>query len=104
MFASFLFEREFGVVDVERGVIKALGGWENRVTVTSPEDIGKMTAEVMFHQPRFRNQTVYVAGDTVNYKDVANTLDRISGKEITRHVSACLDNCRVGRRITCGPD
>ncbi|KIJ48961.1 hypothetical protein M422DRAFT_247335 [Sphaerobolus stellatus SS14] len=36
MFTSFSFEREFSVVDVERGVIKALGGWENRVTVTRP--------------------------------------------------------------------
>ncbi|KIJ28733.1 hypothetical protein M422DRAFT_37215, partial [Sphaerobolus stellatus SS14] len=67
MFTSFLFEREFGVVDVERGVIKALGGWENRVTVTSPEDIGKMTAEVVFYQPRLRNQVVHIAGDTVSY-------------------------------------
>ncbi|KIJ33484.1 hypothetical protein M422DRAFT_264591 [Sphaerobolus stellatus SS14] len=68
MFTSFLFEREFGVVDVERGVVKALGGWENRVTVTSP------------------NQVVHIAEDTVSYKDIANTLDRISDKKVTRHV------------------
>ncbi len=37
MFTSFLFEPAFGVVDLERGVVHALGSWDTRVTVTTPE-------------------------------------------------------------------
>jgi hypothetical protein len=32
MFTSFVFEEAFGVVDWEKGVVRALGGWENKVT------------------------------------------------------------------------
>ncbi|KAI4117660.1 MAG: hypothetical protein LQ345_002159 [Seirophora villosa] len=52
MFTSFLFDPVFGVVDTaiagtgKKVVVRALGSWENRVTVTTPEDIGKIVAEL----------------------------------------------------------
>jgi hypothetical protein len=36
MFTSFLFEPAFDVVNMERKLIRALGSWEIKVTVTSP--------------------------------------------------------------------
>jgi hypothetical protein len=50
IFMSFLFEEFFGVVEGLGGdvVVRALGGWENQVTVTTPRDIGRLTAEIVF--------------------------------------------------------
>lgn len=45
MFTSFLFEPVFEVVDLENDTLNALGGLENTVTLTTPEDIGTLTAE-----------------------------------------------------------
>ncbi|SPJ34977.1 aromatic alcohol reductase [Kushneria phyllosphaerae] len=76
MFTSFLFEPSFGVVDLEHDTVHALGSWENRVTVTTPEDIGLLTAAILFHEPRFKNETVFVAGDTISYGELADELER----------------------------
>ncbi|KAJ0382397.1 hypothetical protein COL922a_012663 [Colletotrichum nupharicola] len=51
LFMSFLFVKEFGVVDFEERKLRALGGWDVEITVTGPEDIARMTAEVVF-EPR----------------------------------------------------
>jgi hypothetical protein len=64
---SFLFEKTFGVVDLDQPAVRALGGWDNSVTVTTPEDIGALTADIVFaRQPKFKNEVVYTAGDTVS--------------------------------------
>jgi hypothetical protein len=49
IFMSFLFEEFWGVVDVKekKWVVRALGSWENKVTVTTPEDIGRLTARIV---------------------------------------------------------
>lgn len=39
MFTRFLFEKFFGVVDLNLPLVRALGSWETAVTVTTPEDI-----------------------------------------------------------------
>src|ERR1700722_10277445 len=65
MFTSFLFEASFGVVDLARNTVNALGSWDNAVTVTTAEDIGALTAEIVFAEPRFVNEVVHVAGDTI---------------------------------------
>ncbi|KAL4769793.1 hypothetical protein BDW60DRAFT_209673 [Aspergillus nidulans var. acristatus] len=87
MFTSFLFERAFGVVDAEKGVVTALGSWENRVTVTAPADIGRVTAEIAlgesFGDP---DNVVYVAGDTVSYGRVADIVESVIGKAFERRV------------------
>lgn len=76
MFTSFLFEPTFGVVDIEKGKVHALGHRDNQVTVTTPEDIGRLTAAILFHAPRFKNETVFVAGDTISYGALAESLER----------------------------
>jgi hypothetical protein len=87
MFTSFLFERAFGVVDAEKGVVTALGSWENRVTVTAPADIGRVTAEIA-HGESFGDpdNVVYVAGDTVSYGRVADIVESVIGKAFERRV------------------
>lgn len=49
MFTSFLFEPSFGLVDFENSRIHALGSWDNRLTVTTPEDIGRLTVSILLH-------------------------------------------------------
>ena len=82
MFMSFLFEKFFGVVDLDRMIVRALGSWENRVTVTTVEDIGRLTAEVVFAVPDLKNEVIFVAGDTVSYARVAEAVEQILGKKV----------------------
>ena len=84
MFTSFLFDADFGVVDVPNGRVNALGSLTNRVTVTTPEDIGTLTAAIVLHSPRIINQVVYTAGDTLTYGDVADLLERVTLHKIER--------------------
>ena len=84
MFTSFLFEPSFGVVDLARGVVHALGGWNNAVTVTTPEDIGRLTTEIIFAEPRIRNEIVHLAGDTITYGQIADIVERALGRPIER--------------------
>jgi len=88
MFTSFLFEAYFGVVDLSEGegVVRALGSWENQVTVTTPEDIGRLTAEIVFEAPRVVNQIVYTAGETISYGRLAEVVEEVTGKRPRREV------------------
>jgi hypothetical protein len=86
MFTSFLFEPVFEVVDFESDTVNALGSLETSVTLTTPEDIGKLTADIVFFEPRFRNEIVYLSGDTVTYGQVANLLERVLGRPFKRNV------------------
>jgi uncharacterized protein YbjT (DUF2867 family) len=84
MFTSFLFESVFEVVDLEKGRVNALGNLDTQVTLTTPDDIGALTAEVVFAQPAIRNDIVYLAGDTVTYGEVADTLQAVLGRPFTK--------------------
>ncbi|NIE68652.1 aromatic alcohol reductase [Burkholderia sp. Ax-1719] len=84
MFTSFVFEKSFGVVDLATLTVNALGGWDNAVTVTTADDIAALTVEVVFAEPRIVNQVVHVAGDTVTWREVADTLDRVLGVKVRR--------------------
>jgi nucleoside-diphosphate-sugar epimerase len=86
MFTSFLFEPVFDVVDFENDTVNALGSLENSVTLTTPDDIGTLTAEIAFFEPRFRNEIVYLSGDTVTYGEVASMLERVLGRPFKRNV------------------
>jgi hypothetical protein len=79
MFTSFLFEPSFA-----RNTVNALGSWDNAVTVTTAEDIGALTAEIVFAEPRFVNQVVHVAGDTITYRQLADTVDSMLGRNVHR--------------------
>jgi hypothetical protein len=84
MFTSFLFEPAFGVVDLTANTVHALGSWDNEVTLTTPEDIGVLTADIVFAQPRIRNTVVYLAGDTISYRELADIVDRVRKTTVTR--------------------
>lgn len=86
MFTSFLFEPSFGVVDLAHGAVHALGSWENAVTVTTPEDIGALTAEIIFEEPPIINQVVYTAGDTIKYGRLADIVESVLGRKVQREV------------------
>ncbi|MFC3559507.1 aromatic alcohol reductase [Pedobacter jamesrossensis] len=84
MFTSFLFEPSFGVVDLANSTVHALGSWKNAVTVTTPEDIGKLTAEICYYQPRIMNSVVYTGGDTITYGQLADIIATISDNKVHR--------------------
>ncbi|KAL4877025.1 hypothetical protein BJY04DRAFT_199119 [Aspergillus karnatakaensis] len=95
MFTSFLFEPGLGVVDLEKNVVRALGGLDVQVTVTSVKDIGRVTAEVVFRdilgKEEFGNKAIRVAGDTVSYRRVADTLEGVLGRKFERKVRTVED-------------
>jgi len=84
MFTSFLFEPSFGVVDLAQNTVHALGDWDTAVTVTTPEDIGLLTARIVFSEPPIANQVVYTAGDTLTYGELADTVDAVLGRTVKR--------------------
>lgn len=84
MFTSFLFEPSFGVVNLAQNTVHALGRWNTAITVTTPEDIGKLTAAILFATPRIANQVVYTAGDTVTYNHLANIVDSVLSRQVRR--------------------
>jgi hypothetical protein len=75
VFMSFLFEEIFGVVSGDRKTVRALGGWDNRVTATDVEDIGKMTAEIVWAGEGIENNIAFIAGDTISYGDLADAVE-----------------------------
>lgn len=86
MFMSYLFEPTFGVVDLQENAVHALGSLDTAVTLTTPDDIGALTAEILFALPRIRNEIVYLAGDTVTYAEVADKLEAALGRPFSRSV------------------
>lgn len=94
MFTSFLFEPAFDVVNLAARTIHGLGTWDTRVTVTTPEDIGRLTTEVLLAEPRIANEVVYVAGDTISYGDLAEVVERVSGQTFKKKLWS-LDKLRA---------
>jgi hypothetical protein len=86
LFTSFLFEPAFGVFDLEQETVHGLGSWDNAVTLTTAEDVGRLTAEVLTAEPAIVNQVVFVAGDTVTYGQAADLVEQIMGKQLKREV------------------
>lgn len=87
MFTSFLFESSFGVVDLSRNSVCALGSWENRVTVTTAQDIGLATAEAVLGDDSdrvFSDRLVYIGGDTISYAQLAELVESVTGKTVGR--------------------
>lgn len=85
LFASFLFYAPFGVVDLPRRVVRALGAWDNKLTITTPRDIGRVAAEIVYvpGEPGTaddtRRRVVYAAGDTVTYARIAELVEQRFG-------------------------
>lgn len=87
MFTSYLFEPFFGVVDFDKKVVNALGSLDTAVTVTTPEDIGRLTAEIFFEEPVIENSIVYIGGDTITYRQLGDVIESLSGQKFERTVS-----------------
>lgn len=86
MFTSFLFEEHVGLVDVAGHTLCALGDAEHALTLTTPEDIGMLTAMIFFHSPTIENEIVYIAGDTITYQQLANLLSQHYGVNFSLRV------------------
>lgn len=84
IFTSYLFEPSFGVVDIDNSIVCALGDWQNAITVTTPEDIGRLTALIFFQHPPLRNQVVFVAGDTLTWAQLAEVVEKHGRDPVTR--------------------
>lgn len=84
MFTSFVFKKEFGLVDLLKPRVHALGDWANRLTVTTPEDIGKLTALIAAEWHHHIDEIVYVAGDTFTYSELGDTLEEVTGRTFDR--------------------
>lgn len=86
MFMSFLFEEAFGVVDLRGGRVVALGNWDNCLTVTAVEDIGRVVAELALVGVE-EEGVVFVAGDTVSMRRLEDVVDGLlGGREVERKV------------------
>jgi hypothetical protein len=90
MFISFLFEPSFGLVNAKRDAVTGIGSWENEITVTSPEDIGKVTAEIALVHPDL-NGVVFVSGDTITMSGLADVVEQMAGKKIVRQLKTVSD-------------
>lgn len=91
IFMSFLFQSFWGVVQKDTAkdgwIVNALGSWETATTVTTPEDIGRLTAEIVFEAlsdsseaKAMKNSAVFIAGDTVTYAQLVDIVHEATGK------------------------
>ncbi len=84
MFTSFLFEPSFGLADLENSRVHALGSWDSQITVTTSEDVGRLTAAILSSEPRIDDEVVFVAGDTISYAELADTVDLVLFRKVER--------------------
>ena len=87
LFTSYLFEPYFGVVDFDKKVVNALVSLDTAVTITTPDDIGMLTAEIFFEEPAIENRIVYIAGDTITYEKLGDIVESLSGQKFKRTIS-----------------
>ncbi|KAF7535220.1 hypothetical protein G7054_g5550 [Neopestalotiopsis clavispora] len=101
VFMSFLLVPDFGPVDMNNRVLRGLGSWDTPVSATTPHDIGRMVAELVYDPRDISRQVVYVAGDTVTYGQVADLVEARFGGSWTRELWD-LDFLRM--RLQAEPD
>lgn len=90
MFISFLFEPSFGLVNGDRSVVTGIGSWENAITVTSPRDIGRVVAEIALAHEDTQG-VVYTSGDTISMSQLADVVEDVTGKKVTRKLKTVPD-------------
>lgn len=88
IFMSFLFEQFWGIVDREGGkvTVRAFRNWDHKVTVTDVNDIGKVLGRVVAGDVEGENRIVFAAGDTISYGQLADIVERVTGKKVEREV------------------
>ncbi|KAI6370465.1 hypothetical protein MCOR25_004203 [Pyricularia grisea] len=112
IFTSFLFEESWGVVvPCGEGVkVTALGSWEDGITATTAEDIARVTARLVLDPEEDGawsgggggdGPPVYIAGDTLTYADLADVVERVTGKEVVRE---CMGRDDLRKKLEQDPD
>lgn len=101
MITSFLFREDFGVISLSQKVIHALGDWQHSLTLTSCEDIGALTVEILFHQPEILDQVLFVSGDTVTFQEIG---DKIESLFETKFDRVLWDHAYLEERLNNDPN
>lgn len=96
IFMSFLFEEAWGVVTPEtpgengdpKVRVRALGSWEDGITVTAVEDIARTYATLLLEEEQSCQwgKPVSIAGETLTYMQFADVVGRVTGKEVVREL------------------
>ncbi|KAI1811241.1 NAD(P)-binding protein [Poronia punctata] len=86
LFVSFIFIPAFGPVAFNTRTLRALGSWDTKLSVTTPRDIGRVAADIIYDPREIKRQVVFVAGDTVSYRDVADLVEARFGGEWKREL------------------
>lgn len=92
IFTSFLFSDVWGVVpdlkasEAEEITVRALGGWDVKTVATTVEDIARCTAEVVLVDSEVMNTPVFIAGGCVSYEEVAEIVERVSGRKVVKEL------------------
>jgi uncharacterized protein YbjT (DUF2867 family) len=93
IFMSFLFQDFWGIVarpshasQEDRVTVRALRDWEHGVTVTDVDDIGRVMGRIVAGNVDARNKVVYVAGETVRYGELADVVEKVTGKAVVREI------------------
>lgn len=89
IFMSFLFEPLWGVVDREREeegqvTVRCLRDWQHGVTVTDVQDIGRVVKTILGGEVEAEDKVLYVAGDSVSYRELADVVEKVSGQNVVR--------------------
>lgn len=90
LFMSFLFEPFWGIVDRSREAeegeitVRCLDRWEHGVTVTDVSDTGRVLVRILKGDVDAANKVLHIAGDTVTYGELANIMERVSGRTLRR--------------------
>ncbi|KAI0911588.1 hypothetical protein F4823DRAFT_585692 [Ustulina deusta] len=101
LFVSFLFVPQFGPVDLKARTLRALGSWDTRLSVTTPRDIGRVAAEIVYEPRDISRQVVFVAGDTVSYEDVAGLVVKRFGGQWRKEL---WDMALLEQRLKSNPE
>ncbi|KAI4596565.1 hypothetical protein KJ359_005321 [Pestalotiopsis sp. 9143b] len=101
VFTSFLFEAGFGPVDCEKRVLRALGSWDTPITTTTARDIGRMVAMIACDQVHVGCEIVYLAGDTLTYRQLADLVEAKVGGHWTREL---WDQEFLRKKLEADPD
>ncbi|MBB5635022.1 hypothetical protein HDF26_002251 [Pedobacter cryoconitis] len=101
LITSFLFREDFGVISLADKTISALGGWQHSLTLTSCEDIGNLTVEILFHKPEILDQVVFIASDTLTFEEISNQLEELFNIKFERRL---LDIPQLEKEIQKDPE
>ena len=77
-------------MNAERSVVTAIGGWENELTATNPEDIGKCVAELALVDTDVEG-VIYVSGDTISIAKLADVVEGVMRRKVERVLKTVPD-------------